>query len=95
MPSAGILNLKKEEDNEIQNILSKKLEVYFHKLLGLKFVEEDEEFIEFWKQSTRLSEGISLKDTTKTIWNNLKDLNSEVKNKIENISAYSSCPGYE
>ena len=98
LPSRNLINLKKNEIDESQMLLAKKLEIYFYKLMGLKFIEEDEDFLFFWKNSvsikkTTVEEGINLKETSKIFWNNFKDFNSEVKIKIENISAYSSCPG--
>ena len=56
-PSLALISLKAEltEDELLQTRL--KLEIYFHKLMGFQFIQNDEDFVSFWNSSVRRLKG--------------------------------------
>ena len=47
----SLISLKTDSAEENLLFVNKQIEIFFHKLLGLQFIETDDDFINFWKHS--------------------------------------------
>ena len=53
-PSVNMISLKTEASDEYLRMINSRIEIYFYKMIGYKFIEEDEDFKIFWSTSVRI-----------------------------------------